>query len=137
MNHKALKAAYLDSNYYVEGIDQPILIGENNDEIIELLIEKRAKSWAFITAYNPMSEQYTDDQNIALNKVLEAELSAYNYLKGVGTSRSGDWPGEDSFFIIGITFSDAERLMTKYRQRAIVFGSFDGVAELVVNEYEK
>lgn len=95
-----------------------------------------AESWAFITAHNPMSEQYTNQQNIELNRQLKEDLSSYYCRMGVGKSRSGNWPGEDSFFIVAITLADAKRLMLKFRQKAIVFGLVDGLAELLINESE-
>ena len=83
-----------------------------------------------------MSEHYTNLQNIELNRQLEGELYKYYFRKGVGKSKSGDWPGEDSFFILGKTLSEAKRLKLNYRQKAIVFGMIDGLAELLINETE-
>ena len=56
-----------------------------------MLKNKLAESWAFITAQNPMSEHYTNLQNIELNRQLEGELYKYYFRKGVGKSKSGDW----------------------------------------------
>ena len=89
---------------------------------------------AYITALNPRSEPRTQAENEAAQARLEAELAAggYSFLRGVGVDPSGQWPGEPSVLVLGISGGDAQRLGRAYGQNAIVVAGRDAVARVVM-----
>ena len=65
-------------------------------------------------------------------KSLDLEKSKYLYFDGIGSDPSGEWEGEPSFLILGISKKSAKELGTKYRQNAIVWCDTDCMAELLL-----
>ena len=109
---ESLRLKYLDTDYIISD-DPPLLmrIGEQSDDLRVLLGSMGVESAAFITAWNPQSEQLTDDENDDRQAVLltdieknAAELSgrlrparrlARVQLSRAGnTARSGDGDGD-------------------------------------------
>lgn len=126
---------YLETNYIVDILKQPIRINEFNQELNKLLKEQNSESWAYITAYNPFSRILSDNENKCRNKKLKSLLSNYKLYKGRGCGIDGKWPPEESFLILKISRSDALKLGKKFKQNAIVFGSIDGIPELIKLKY--
>lgn len=89
---------------------------------------------AFITAFNPFSEPQDDASNAMHQAQLMAQLRArgFSYIEGVGAHPSGNWHGEDSVLVLGITLEDARALGVLLRQNAIVWAGRDAVPRLVL-----
>lgn len=89
---------------------------------------------AYLTAWNPRSEPRSREENEAAQARLEAEVTAagYPFLRGVGVDPSGEWPGEPSVLVLGISGDEAQRLGRAYGQNAIVVAGRDAVANLVM-----
>lgn len=122
---------YLETNYIVDILSQPIRINQFNQELNELLKLNDCKTWAYITAYNPFSKIISDNENKLRNKKLESQLSEFKIYNGRGCGIDGNWPQEESFLILGIARNDAIELGEKFEQNAIVIGSIDAVPELI------
>ncbi len=90
------------------------------------------KSWAFITAWNPLPTILTYEENVAKNNSLIADLTYEGYVGhlGKGVSADGKWE-EESFFIENINKVNALDLAIKYGQMAFVYGELNQVAELI------
>lgn len=127
--------SYLETNYIVDELPQPIRISEYNLGLNELLKNNNCTSWAYVTAYNPFSKKLSDDENILLNKKLEFLLSFFKIYKGRGCGFDDNWAPEESFLILGISKRDAIELGQKFEQNAIVFGSIDSIPELITILY--
>jgi hypothetical protein len=123
---------YKATHYYVDGIDEPIMIGRISPKIDALLQSHSLTQWAYITAYNPMSRPYTNHENEERNRVLRSFLDEYLVIEGRGIGVNGDWPPEDSFFIGGITLDAAIALAKEFEQRAIVYGVLNQEAQLII-----
>jgi len=104
--------------------------------ISEIVVEKSSlASWAFITAWNPLPQIVSLEENKQRNKKLENDLNQLDliYTNGIGVSKDGLW-SEESFFIENISLDKARELAVKYGQLAFVFGSKNNKAALVYNK---
>ncbi|MCE2822543.1 MAG: DUF3293 domain-containing protein [Saprospiraceae bacterium] len=117
--------AYHNTDYRVNGFRHPIRIGELSPEADELLREHDFTEWAFITAWNPMSEPLGDAENRLRNAELKSQLSAW-------VVSDENWPPEESFLVAGIPFESAVALARVYAQRAFVYGRAGEPARLWV-----
>lgn len=127
----SLIQSYKKTIYQVDGIDQPIKIGNSNPELDAFCIKIGEKHWAFITAWNPLSVELSADENQKRNQKLFSQITNYMVLTGRGQDPNGIWPAEESFLILGINLMDSISLGRRYGQRAIVVGSVGTDAILV------
>ncbi len=126
-----LLKAYLETDYFVSD-DPPLLlrIGEENDDAKILLASFAVSSAAFLTAWNPGSQQLSDDENDARQAGLLSEIESrrLNYLVGYG--QRGDWQ-EYSYLVLGVSKEEARELAETFEQNAFVWLDQSGVPELV------
>lgn len=96
------------------------------------------KEFAIITAHNPGGQPVAAAQNAERQAELECELIEGNYEPYAGENVADDaaWPVEESCFIADIAAEDACALAEDFGQNAIVFGTADGVAQLLWIETE-
>jgi hypothetical protein len=89
---------------------------------------------AYLTAWNPRSEPQPCEVNRAAQSCLKADVAALGlaFLRGEGVDPAGEWPGEASALVLGITEEEAVRLGYRHRQNAIVVAGRDAVARLVM-----
>ncbi len=116
-----------------------IHVGHVTANIDKLLETHNCKTWAFITAANPESKPLSPEENESRNAELLAKIRQKPWVSYPGLGRSQDslWQPEESFFVLGISLSDACKLGVEFGQNAIVFGAAKSPAELVwCNEYE-
>ena len=109
-----------------------IFIKKENQELHSFLSDQNFTTWCFITAWNPFSKALSNEENKALNLLLEADLTSYSHFPAKGQDTLGDWPPEISFFVGNITKAQAVDLGKKYHQNAIVFGENNSLAELLI-----
>ena len=128
---------YKSTHYYVDGIDEPIMIGRISPQIDALLQSHSLNQWAYITAYNPMSRPCTNHENEERNRALRSLLDEYLVIEGKGIGMNREWPAEHSFFIGGITLDAAVKLAIQFEQRAIVYGILHQKAELIITIPDK
>lgn len=122
---------YLDTDYIISD-DPPLLmkIGEQSDDLRVLLGSMGVESAALITAWNPRSEQLTDDENDDRQGVLltDIEKIRLNYLIGYG--QLDDWQ-EYSYLVLGIDQDQATAMATRFEQNAYVWIGPAGIPELI------
>lgn len=128
-----LEQAYRETDYVVD--DEPPLvlkIGERNDGVRVLLASFNVESAAFLTAWNPNSEQLPLEENYDRQAELleEIEKKRLNYFVGRGEHPGGDWV-EDSYLVLGVTGQQANALARQFDQNAFLYISMSGVPELV------
>jgi hypothetical protein len=89
------------------------------------------RSWAFVTAWNPLSQPQARSLNHAAQIALLAALRGLRrtlYIRpGLGASRN--WR-EPSFFVIGPELEDIDELAQHFHQNAYVHGLGTGAARL-------
>ena len=125
--------AYIATNFNVH-TDPPftLKIGDASRQIRNLLEEHKCRTAAYVTAWNPYGKALNDAENKERNKALKSSLSdKYRVYEGLGTDPLGEWPGEESFLILGINRQNTMDLGTEFEQNAVVFIE-DGVPELIM-----
>ncbi len=122
-----LEKHYLETTYSVF-IDQDkydIQVGEPVPAVINKLLENEKESSAVIvTAWNPRSELLSLQENQARNTKLKSKFKMHTIFDALG---QGDdlseqlWQAEESFFIIGLNKTDADKIAVEYGQYAYVW----------------
>jgi hypothetical protein len=109
------------------------MIGSIDKKRDALLDRAGVSRWAFITAWNPASQQLSPEANASRQSELAAELSTagYHFLPGEGIGKDSAWPPEESLFVMGISEREARRLGRKFGQLAVVVGHKNLPARLV------
>lgn len=127
--------AYLAADYMVFSAEPFALkIGQTSPELARWFKHKRTDSAAFITAWNPLGEPAPDAENRAAQKKLLARIKAEGmpYLDGEGRDPSGQWPGEPSLLVFGISLETARKLAGEFRQNGLVYAGSDTTPQLVL-----
>ena len=127
-----LIAAYKNTRYHVFNAGITICIDENNVLLDALLSKQVAKSWAYITAYNPFSQTFTAEANDARHRLLLQSVAAFSSFEGEGKGVDESWPPEKSLLILGITKEQAIAIGNEYEQNAIVYGEAGQAAQLLL-----
>jgi hypothetical protein len=127
--------AYRETHYKVLAPEPFTLqVDQTSPELAALHRAHGVKCSAFITASNPYSQRLSDEQNQARQEEFRSELKrrSLQFYQGVGQNPSGDWPGEASFLVLGLSLEAAKVLGVKLEQNALIWSGADAVAELVV-----
>jgi hypothetical protein len=119
--------AFLNTTYRV--LQSPFVDIKISQSPVEFC---KLENWAFITAWNPLPQILSLEENQIRNKQLEEDIKQIDlkYTVGLGISQDELW-SEESFFIENINLSIANQLACKYGQLAFVYGESDQNAELV------
>lgn len=90
----------------------------------------------YITAWNPFSDQLTDEENKAKQQMLVADITdlGFDIITSRSIAQSGDWPPEESIVVLGCHESTAITLSQKYRQNAVVFSDENAIPRLIETE---
>lgn len=135
LRRQRLREAYLqtDFRFDVDGVWHRFRIGDRSEKIDELLSNRGAAYWAFITAWNPDSAPLSDRENDVRHERLCELLSKLEleYVDGFGDDPAGNWKSERSVLILGIDRASANGIGYRFGQAAIVVGSLGGPAELL------
>ncbi len=132
MISKELLVGYQATCYSILNPKIDIYLDRENVVFQSFLKDQHIESWCFITAWNPFSKALTLDENISLNKELEADLKNYTVFPAEGKDTLGNWPPEISFFVANISKEQANFLGKKYEQNAIVYGEVKKMSELII-----
>ena len=112
------------------------MVGKSNDELDTFMRTNGFEEAIYSTAWNPFSQALTATENASRNQQLlmdvEKEALSFHIEKGVGKDTSGDWPGEESFLLVGFGKDFGHQLALKYEQNAFVYYPINGLAELVI-----
>lgn len=85
--------AYRETEFRVFVEDLVVLkISEKNEELVDLLKSHRSEACAFVTAFNPLGELLSHEQNSDLQQRLEEEIQfrGLTYIAGEGKHPAGD-----------------------------------------------
>jgi hypothetical protein len=132
----ALDAKYRATTYRVfvrDGVPIDLHIGEASAALDALLAGHVAKTWAFITAWNPASRRWSAEENDSRQAELRNEVRARGWrsLEGAGVPARSDWQPEASLLVLDISKADAVALGRRFGQNAIVAGRLGEAAELI------
>jgi hypothetical protein len=86
--------------------------GSLSRDLIGVYFETGYSCGVFITAYNPFGQHRESSDNDAAQERLREELAAFTpcVFEGTGVDPSGEWPEEKSFFALGFSVGDAQRI---------------------------
>lgn len=113
--------------------DVVLRIGEKSVQLENLYRQHAVSTAAFVTAWNPYSQELAEAKNRERHTQLETLIreAGFQCMPGIGKSPDGKWVGEDSFLVLGITRDEAFNIGKQFEQNAIVFCSESAVPELV------
>ena len=126
--------AYKSTNFKVHSDPEFILkIGEFSSGLENLFRAVNLSTGCFITACNPQSVELSDAENKSSQDALYKELkrAGHHIVNGLGSDPSGEWDGEPSFLVLGISLLEAKTVGKKYRQNAIVWCDEKCIPDLV------
>ena len=129
-----LMQAFFDTHYIVHHEAHFVMqIGQPCTELKALMAEHNALSAAFITAWNPFSQNLPAKENQARQDELKASLQERGLIciDGIGKHPNNKWPGEVSVLALGLDLEAAKSLGRHYEQHAFVWAAGDGLPELV------
>ena len=127
--------AYRETEFRVFVEDVMVLkISEKSEELVDLLKSHRSEACAFVTAFNPLGELLSHEQNSDLQERLEEEIQfrGLTYIAGEGKHPLGDWPGEPSYLVFDLSLEAAKTLGRKFNQNAIVWCGLDALPQLIL-----
>jgi hypothetical protein len=127
--------AFRDTHYRVDTVPPFVLkVGVPSEALRQLYSQYWSDCAAFITACNPFSRSLSDAENTARQAALLCELTgrSLKFINGVGLDSQGNWPGEASFLVLGLSLEATRVLARKYEQNAVVWCDKDAVPELVL-----
>ena len=132
---QALLSAYEITNFHVKADPAFILNVSKSSEELKLLFKKnRVASATFISAWNPYSKSLSSKENQVRNEQLKNELTlrSFKLIDGFGQDPLGQWDGEDSFLVLGISLESSKKLGVQYEQNAIIWSDKDAIPKLIL-----
>ena len=124
---KSIETAFLETNYIVYlKTDLVLRIGEDGKNLLSQL--GHLKSWAFVTAWNPLPEVLSLEENEIRNETMKKQLlgDGYSFWPATGISKDGNW-SETSILIENISLKAAHRISAQFGQLAFLYGDlFEG-----------
>jgi len=92
---------------------------------------------AFITAGNPYGMRQSQEENRAACARLRAKLDQYvsrsgDMIEGMGFDPSEEWPGEESFLVLGLDLETSRALGNEFQQNAIIWADADAIPRLIL-----
>ncbi|MGO4579961.1 DUF3293 domain-containing protein [Cupriavidus sp. 2TAF22] len=128
--------AYRETHYHVRGATPLTLnVGEPNPALAALHAAAGVDCSAFITAWNPFSQQEDDPAaNAVRQQALVRELTQLGLrcIDGIGQHPTNGWDGEESFLVPGLSLDAARALGARYGQNAVVWSGADAVPQLIL-----
>src|SRR4051812_27096167 len=96
-------------------------IGQRSQELDMLLEAAGVATWAYVTACNPGSTLFSDEENEARQRELTRIVVARGFVAygGEGIGDDGAWPAEPSLLILGTTRREAIELGRRFGQVAV------------------
>ena len=131
---KELWQAYLETDFKVFAENSfTMKVGQYSSELNSIIKKSKYSSAAFITAYNPYSQQLSDAENVARQEQLKIEIAkrGLTTIEGVGQHPSNQWPGEPSLLIIGLSKAAAATLARQLEQNAFVWSDETSIPQLI------
>ena len=116
--------AYEETDFIVHTKPEIALnIGQFSEQLKQFLNSHKVTSAAFVTAYNPFSQQLSEDENSERHTRLVDEIQSrgLSLFQGLGQHPNHQWQGEPSVLILGIALEAAKKLARTYEQNAFVW----------------
>ena len=124
----------LEYKFDSENLDVAKIAADNNIALESIYKTSHKHTAAFITAFNPFSQELSTQENKDRNHKLEELIQSldFDYIHGEGKCGDGDWDGEKSFLIFGISEEQASEIGKEFEQNAIVWCDKDTIPQLLL-----
>ena len=133
---KNLIASYRGTNYQIgTGFDSISLrIDQYSEPLIKLLVASEQPCAAIISAYNPCSQQLSNEENLTAHESLRNYLSRHSYsmIESLNIDPTDRGPTEKSFFVPGLDLNTARSLGQQFNQNAIVWIGNNAIPRLIL-----
>jgi hypothetical protein len=130
---KELIDAYRETHFRVlEPVPFVLRIGEFSQILKDLYRDKSFSSAAFLTAWNPYSNETEVVDNEKANDALKHALKdeKITFYEGAGQDPAGQWPAEPSVLALGLSREKAISIGRDFHQNAIVWIGSDALPVL-------
>ena len=110
-------------------------IGQASAALEKLLQARGYQEAVFITACNPHSQLCSAKENQAAQQRLYQVLSQYHtctILPGKGIDPQEQWPGEESYLVLGLNLEAAKAIGRQFAQNALVWIGLSTPAQLIL-----
>lgn len=133
MIDSGLDTAYRATTYQltVNGQQVPVRVGEPASELAPLLDALGVQQWAFITAWNPLSELLPVAENARLNAHLFQSIGDHHHASAIALPDDTSWPREPGFVLFDMPLMQLLALAEQFKQHAIVVGQQGNEPELL------
>ena len=108
----------------VDGIGIYIRAGDMHPSLDRALEVRSVKTWAYITAWNPGSREFSRLENDMRHECLKNDLTrlGFQVFEGEGQPADSSWSPEQSLLVFGLSAQEAIAIGRRYGQNAIVVG---------------
>ena len=129
-----LLQAYQATHYRVADCDWYLQLGQAQPALAPYYQRHAVQCAAYLTACNPLGELLPDHLNARRMDQLRQALqrAGWSWLDGQGHDPEGNWPGEDSVLVWGMTESTARAWGQQWNQNAVVHIAADCVPRLAL-----
>jgi hypothetical protein len=127
--------AYRETEYRVLGTVPAVLrVGVRCADLEVLHRAHQTTCSAFVTACNPLGQIVSDRSNARQQQALVEEISRRGLvaIPGIGVHPTGEWRGEPSYLVPGLSREAAEDLGRQFEQNALIWSGADAVPELLL-----
>ena len=129
-----LLQAYQATHYQVEGADWFLQLGQPQPALKPYFQRHAVHCATYLTACNPLGELLPDHLNTRRMEQLRQALqrAGWSWMEGKGHAPQGDWPGEESVLVWGMTETTARAWGQQWNQNAVVHVGADYIPRLVL-----
>ena len=129
-----LLQAYQATQYRIHGVEWFLQLGREQAALAPYYQRHAVQCATYLTACNPLGELLADHLNARRMEQLRQALqrAGWAWLEGKGHDPHGNWPGEDSVLIWGMSESTARVWGQQWNQNAVVHCGADMVPQLVL-----
>jgi len=130
----SLRQAFEETHYIVHHHPPFTLrIGQHSPGLDTLLNDAGHDCAAFITAWNPMCQALSQEENRSRQQSLLDEINGRGLivLPGIGQHPNNGWSGEESVLVLGLQLEAARAIATTYEQLAFVWAKKGYSVELI------
>lgn len=109
-------------------------LSQASAELQALYRQSDVQCAAFLTAWNPYSESRSATDNEGAQRCLLKDIGELKLraIPGIGLDPSGEWEGEPSCLVLGMSQAVARDIGNRFKQNAIVWAGSDAIPELIL-----
>ena len=130
----ALRQAFEQTEYHVLHLPPlQLAVGQPQPALQPIYQQHQTDCACLITAFNPMGELLTKEENIERHAQLTRALrtAGFALIPSVAQHPANGWPAEPGFLVIGMGQGDAVRWAGDWEQLAVLWCGADTVAQIV------